>query len=242
MSEIQFVSYIDLEATGLAALADTLAERRAAVAGHAARSGGRLVAEFREIRLDGFAPARSELEKALALCQSRGAVLLVARLERLARDPAFLAILRRAVERMDLRFVAADMPEANEVTVGILAALAAVEAPRADSDRLARKRDFLAQLVAVQRPEAGPDSEQDAQDAGPASTGPGTGYRRPCMKRTLERAVGIAPVLAEIRAAGATTFEQVAHALNELGVPSARGDRWYPSQVRRVEMRIASAA
>ena len=54
--------------------------------------------------------------------------------------------------------------------------------------------------------------------------------------------MSVAPVLAEIRAAGATTFEQVAYALNELGIPSARGDRWYPSQVELPDGRIAILA
>ena len=165
-------------------------------------------------------------------------MLLVARLEPLARDPAFLATLRGDLERRDLPFVAADMPEANEGTIGILAALAAFEAaPARTDDRRARKRDFLARLADRQRR----DGAEPADAAGEQAGGP-IRHARSCTPRTLERALSVAPVLAEIRAAGATTFEQVAHALNELGVPSARGDRWYPSQVRRVEKRIASVA
>ncbi|WP_286134606.1 recombinase family protein [Methylobacterium sp. Leaf123] len=50
----------------------------------------------------------------------------------------------------------------------------------------------------------------------------------------------MAPILSEIRAAGALTLEQVANALNALGIPSARGRRWYPMQVTRIEKRLAS--
>ncbi|VUF14584.1 hypothetical protein MTDSW087_04309 [Methylobacterium dankookense] len=239
MSQVQFVSYINLDAAEPATLADALATQRAAAAAHLARCGGHLVAEFREIRLDGFEPARTELRKALDLCQRQGATLLVARLERLARDPAFLAELRRDLERLGLRFAAADMPEASEVTLGLMAVLAAVDgAPAASAERLARKRDYFARVIDRQRRDAVEPGQARHRPAAPARAR----HNRPCMRRTMERALSVAPVLAEIRAAGATTFEEVAHALNELGVPSARGVRWYPSQVRQVEKRIASVA
>lgn len=241
MAQVQYVSYIDLDVADGAALADELAVQRAAAAAHLARCHGREVAELREIRLGGFEPARTELRKALDLCQRHGATLLVAKLERLARDPAFLADLRRDLLRRGLRFVAADMPEASEVTVGIMAALAAVEdAPAASAERLVRKRDYFARLIDRQSRDAAKRREARGR-AGPLVPAVArTPHSRPSMRRTLERALSVAPVLAEIRAAGATTFEEVAHALNELGVPSARGDRWYPSQVRQVEKRIAS--
>lgn len=62
----------------------------------------------------------------------------------------------------------------------------------------------------------------------------------PRAQRSRERAEEVAPILSEIRAAGALTLEQVANALNARGVPSARGRRWYPMQVARVEKRLAA--
>ena len=53
---------------------------------------------------------------------------------------------------------------------------------------------------------------------------------------------GVALIFSEIRAAGARTLEQVAKALNALGIPSARGSCWYPMQVTRIEKRLAAAA
>lgn len=230
MLQLNFVSYLSVGASEQTSPRAALAAQRAAVAAHLSECGGHLIAEMREIRR-GDAPGPSAvLDDALALCRQHGAVLLVAGLDRLARDQAFLTTLRRDLARLGVRLAVTSMPEANEGTIGILAALAAHAAPVADKDRAARRRDFLVRLGERQRR---------------AGEKPGDRRVLPapiCKPRTMARALSVAPVLAEIRAAGAATFEQVAHALNELGVPSARGDRWYPAQVRRVEKRIASVA
>lgn len=231
MAQVNFVSYITFDANGGTAVVDTLASQRAAIADYLADQGGRLIAEVGEIRLDGFEWACTEVQRALALCRQHEAVLLVASLEGLTRDRAFLATPYHEVACCGLRFMAADMPQVNEGTIGVLAALAAFKATSERLDeRPARKHDVLARLSERQR------RETARLDIGPAHSTPS------CQARTLERALRVAPVLAEIRAAGATTFEQVAHALNELGVPSARGNRWYPAQVRLVEQRIAAVA
>lgn len=60
---------------------------------------------------------------ALAHCELTGAVLMVAKLDRLSRNVAFLATLQES----GIRFVAADMPEANELTIHIMAAVAQAE-------------------------------------------------------------------------------------------------------------------
>ena len=62
--------------------------------------------------------------------------------------------------------------------------------------------------------------------------------------RSRERAAEVALILSEIRAAGTLTLVQVANALKALGIPSARGSRWYPMHVTRtrIEKRLAAAA
>src|SRR6059058_2627218 len=81
-----------------------------------------LSAEFVEVE-SGNSNDRPQLEQALATCELSGATLVVAKLDRLSRNLAFLAKLQDS----GARFVAADMPEANELTIHIMAAVAQAE-------------------------------------------------------------------------------------------------------------------
>ena len=81
-----------------------------------------LTSEFVEVE-SGKSDDRPELEQALAMCDLSGATLVVAKLDRLSRNLAFLAKLQES----GAKFVAADMPEANELTIHIMAAVAQAE-------------------------------------------------------------------------------------------------------------------
>src|SRR6478609_1044909 len=87
-------------------------------------NGGRwdLIAEFVEVE-SGKRDDRPKLAEALGLCRLHNATLVIAKLDRLSRDAAFLLGLQKA----GVRFVAADMPEANELVVGIMAVVAQAE-------------------------------------------------------------------------------------------------------------------
>src|SRR5918994_831 len=87
-------------------------------------NGGRwqLLSEFVEVE-SGKREDRPKLAEALALCRLHGATLVIAKLDRLSRDAHFLLGLQKA----GVRFVAADMPEANEMVVGIMAVVAQAE-------------------------------------------------------------------------------------------------------------------
>jgi hypothetical protein len=82
----------------------------------------RHLAELVEVE-SGSLDARPCLSEALALCRLHGATLVIAKLDRLSRDAAFLLNLQKA----GVRFVAGDMPEANELVVGIMAVVAQAE-------------------------------------------------------------------------------------------------------------------
>jgi DNA invertase Pin-like site-specific DNA recombinase len=83
--------------------------------------GGRwtLIAEFTEIE-SGKRNDRPELEKALAACKKQRAKLVIAKLDRLSRNLAFIATLMDS----GVEFIAVDNPHANKLTVHILAAVA----------------------------------------------------------------------------------------------------------------------
>lgn len=83
---------------------------------------GELVGRFTEVESGGNCN-RKELAKAIALCQKEGAILLVAKLDRLARNVLFISTLMES----KVQFKCADMPEVDNFTVHLYAALAEKE-------------------------------------------------------------------------------------------------------------------
>ncbi len=122
MANGRFVAYyrVSTERQGRSGLGE--AAQRAAVADYL--NGGRwtVLAEFTEIE-SGANNERPELARAMTHCRLTGAQLVIAKLDRLSRDAAFLM----GLEKSGISFVAADMPSANTLTVGILAVVAQEE-------------------------------------------------------------------------------------------------------------------
>lgn len=93
-----------------------------AIAGYAGRIGATVTATFTEVE-SGKRNDRPELHKAIHLAKVTGATLVIAKLDRLSRNAAFLLTMRDA----GVEFVAADMPDANSLTIGIMALVAQQE-------------------------------------------------------------------------------------------------------------------
>src|SRR4051812_46492189 len=62
--------------------------------------------------------------------------------------------------------------------------------------------------------------------------------RARCSEIARERAMDLRPVIADLRAAGATNLSQLAAGLNQRGIPTSRGGTWSATQVRRVLERV----
>jgi len=73
---------------------------------------------------------RPKLKEAMNVCQDKNQTLLIAKIDRLARNAAFIMNLQES----QVKFIAVDMPEANDFVVGIMALVAQQEA-KAISDR-----------------------------------------------------------------------------------------------------------
>lgn len=213
-----FVSYlrVSTERQGRSGLG--LEAQRRAVADFLAGGSWRHVAELVEVE-SGARDERPRLAEALALCRLHGATLVIAKLDRLSRDAAFLLNLQKA----GVRFVAADMPEANELVVGIMAVVAQAERKMISARTKAALAAAKARGVRLGRPE----------NLSNCTAGQVLGRQRQAQ-RARERAQDLAPILAEIRAGGAVSLRQIAAALNDRSVPAARGGAWTATQVRRV--------
>jgi len=196
-----------------------LEAQAATVAGHVARVGGEVVARFTEVE-SGKKRDRPELVKALAACRRHRAVLVVAKLDRLARNVAFLSALMEA----GVDFTCCDMPSATRLTIQIMAAVAEDEARRI-SERTkaalaARKaRGFTLGNVANLTP----------------GNSPAAADNRAKANADAER---LRPVVAAIVAEGVDGVRDLCRRLNARGYVTARGSAWHPTSVSRLVKRL----
>lgn len=206
--------------------------QREAVTSYLNGGGWELVGEFTEVE-SGSRNDRPELEKALRMCELHGATLIIARLDRLSRDACFLLSLQRDLAQRGLRFVAADMPEATELTIGIMAVVAQAERRMIST----RTKAALAAAKARGKQLGGfrgyVPSEADRAAAAAAKA-----------SRAHRQAELIASTLRELEADGVTSLAAIADALNARGIPTPRGGErgWSAMQVSRVKKRLERAA
>jgi DNA invertase Pin-like site-specific DNA recombinase len=202
-----------------------LAAQKEAVAALCTSRGWTILAEFTEIE-SGKRNNRPELTAALHRAKVTGAILVVAKLDRLSRNMAFLS----ALQESGARFIAADMPEANELTVHIMAAVA-----QAERKAIAKRtREALAAAKARGTRLGNPNGAAALRKAGK-----GNGAAVEAVRvNAAERATDYAPVIANIRASGALSLPAIARELNERGIVTPRGGRWHPSSVRNLLARL----
>ena len=179
--------------------------------------GNKLIAEFTEVE-SGKRCDRPELNTALNRCREIGAKLVIARLDRLARNAAFLLTLRDS----GVEFVAADMPDANRLTVGIMALVAEDEA-----ERISQRTKAALAAAKARGVKLGGIRSWEAVNTSIS--------RRVCAAD--QHAASVLPIIEEIRAAGIANLAGIAQALQARGIPTARGGRWHAQTVRNVMLR-----
>jgi DNA invertase Pin-like site-specific DNA recombinase len=215
---MKFVIYlrVSTERQGQSGLG--LEAQRAAVAAHVL-GRGEVVAEFVEVE-SGKRSDRPELARALAEAKRAGAVLLIAKLDRLARNVAFIAnLLESGVE-----VTAADMPEANRFVLHIMAAVAEQEG-RAISERT-KAALAAAKARGVKLGWSNPERASEQREA--AKKGAAVN-----KAQAATYAGNVVPVIEQIRAGGAS-LRQIAVELNARGIKTARGGGWYAATVRNL--------
>lgn len=173
--------------------------------------------------------ARPKLAAALAACRLRRATLVIAKLDRLARDAAFLLDLQKDLQRHGLKFVAADMPEANEMTVGIMAVVAQAERRMIADRTKAALAAAKARGVKLGKPENLSDRYKGRLHSA-----------RLRAAKSAEKANDLKPIIDDLRNDGARSLRQLADGLNARGYTTPRGSPWEAKAVQRVLMRLAS--
>ena len=131
----KYVAYIRVSTAKQGASGLGLEAQRMAVDQFMARMSGTLVAEVREIE-SGGKNDRPRLADALTLCRVHGGTLIIAKLDRLARNVHFISGLMEA----GVDFVACDFPQANRLTIHVLAAVAEHEREMISARTVNRRR------------------------------------------------------------------------------------------------------
>jgi DNA invertase Pin-like site-specific DNA recombinase len=176
-------------------------------------SGGQIIAEFIEVE-SGKRNDRPELGRALAACRRHKAKLIIAKLDRLSRNLAFIAALMDA----GAEFVAVDNPNANKLTLHILAAVAQHEREMIGERTKAALQAAKARGIRLGR--------NAAERLAPAN-----------RQAAIDRAGALAPIFTELRAAGLSARAMAAE-LVARGVPTPSGAKWHAQTVLRALARI----
>jgi DNA invertase Pin-like site-specific DNA recombinase len=199
--------------------------QRMTVEAYAARIGARiepLVHRSGERKND----ARLELAKALHLAKVAGFTLTIAKLDRLSRNAAFLLTLCDS----GVRFIAADMADANELTVGIMALVA-------QQEREAISRRTREALEAAKRRSTALGNPNGACALRRANKGNADSVKAISAKAD-QHAQNLRPVIKALGAEGVTTLAAIARELNDRGMLTARGGAWHESSVANLLARL----
>ena len=187
--------------------------------------GWEVIAEHTEIE-SGKRDDRPELAAAMHRAKVTGSVLVVAKLDRLSRSVSFLA----ALQDSGARFIAADMPEANELTVHIMAAVAQAERKAIGT----RTREALQAAKARGVKLGNPNGAAALRRAGK-----GNRDAVEAIKGNADSfAADLLPILQDIRESGAQSLSAIAGELNARHIQTVRGGQWYASSVRNLIGRL----
>lgn len=211
-----FVAYyrVSTERQGVSGLG--MDAQREAIRLHVAQTGGEVVATFQETE-SGKRKDRPALAEALRECRRRKATLIIAKLDRLARNVAFIAnLIESGVE-----FVACDNPHANRLMLHLLAAFAEHER------EMISERTRAALAVARAR--------------GVRLGANGAALAKHFKGVALSFAESIRQDYEAAKSEVGDSPTAIAAALNARGIATVQGGRWQATQVKRLRVRLEGA-
>jgi DNA invertase Pin-like site-specific DNA recombinase len=183
--------------------------------------GDQVLAEYVEIE-SGRKNNRPKLQAALDAARKEGATLLIAKLDRLARNVAFIANLLEA----GVEIAAVDLPQANRFVLHIMAAVGEQEAKAISERTKAALQAAKARGTKLGWANTGRTDRIEAQRASMAAR----------QDKAAAFALRHGPRIAERRVAGAS-LQSIADEFNRQDIAPPRGAKWWPSTVRSVLMR-----
>jgi len=210
----KYISYIRVSTNRQGKSGLGLEAQNSVVDGFLSQSGGQLINEYVEVE-SGKRNSRAQLQNALEECKREGATLVIAKLDRLARNVHFISGLIES----GVPFRAVDMPEANRFVLHIMAAVAEHEG-RAISERT------KAALAAAKA--RGVKLGQSCQALADQKIADANAYSE-----------SMGPVIKRYKMNG-LSIRKIADRLNFDKVPSYTGGKWHSSTIQRVWKRYLS--
>jgi len=189
------------------------------------RNGDRIIAEFTEVE-SGKNNDRLELSKAIEMAKENDATLVIAKLDRLSRNVSFISQL------MDekVKFVCCDMPEANELTIHIFAAMAQFERKRI-SERIKEALD----AKRVREPDWKPGNPQNLTKEARQKAYESISRKAREAKEIRHAYHFIRPLREQV-----VSYEKIAVMLNKEGYRTRRGKKFSGWQVWNIYKRFES--
>ncbi len=183
-------------------------------------AGVNVIATYTEIETGTNKRERPQLTKAVSHCRRTGATLVIAKLDRLARNVAFVANLMES----GIDFVACDNPTANRLTLHILAAVAEDEATRISERTKAALAAYKARGGKLGA------AHLKCRNLTAHARLRGTESMK---AKSIKAATNVLPIARELRDRG-FTLKQIADELNEKGELTSRGNFWNAVGVMRI--------
>jgi DNA invertase Pin-like site-specific DNA recombinase len=217
----KFVSYCRVSTAKQGKSCLGLEAQRAAIDDFLNGGQWKLVAEYVEVET-GKNDERPELKKALHRAKVTGATLVIAKLDRLSRNLRFIAEMQES----KVRFVCADMPDANGLTIHIFASLAQHER-KVISERT--KRALQAAKARGQQL-GNPNGARALKRARKGNKAAVAEIRAKADRHAQD----VLPIIDDITTAGIQTLLGIATELNARGILTARKGQWYPTTVKNL--------
>jgi len=218
------ISYVRVSSSRQGRSGLGLEAQRENIARFAEAEGCQVVAEFVEVESGKGSDAldrRPQLAAALHEARKRKGTVVVAKLDRLSRDVHFISGLM--AQRVP--FLVTELgPDVDPFILHLYAALGEKER------KLIAERTKAA--LAIRKAQGVRLGNPHLEDARAAS-------KIALLTEANRHASNVMPIIREIQRAGATTFRQIAEALNARGIHTARGGSWHPGTVRNIMQRDA---
>lgn len=221
----RFVSYLRVSTRRQGESGLGLEAQRKAVEDYLNGGDWELMEEYVEIE-SGKKSERPELHKALKHARVTGSTVIVAKLDRLSRNAAFLL----ALQDSGVQFVCADMPEANNFTVGIMALVAQQE--REAISR--RTREALKAAKARGTKLGNPNGAAALRRANKGNVA----AVATIQQKAQDHAEDLREVVDAIRSDGVASIRGIAQELNARGMRTPRGGEWHPTSAARLLKRL----